>query len=317
MSINPGQSARQLEREADATRRQLATTLDNLADNLTPGRILDEVLAYSRNGGASFVKGLGNAASTNPLPTLLIGVGAAMLLSGKGRLDSIPRGLGNLFHRSNGHEAKSPGRESSTGGLGDTVTDATRSAAAGIKAAASSVRDTAAETAERIGESASNTIAAVRDSAVGLGESVGEFTETTLNAAGEEATHLREQARRLTEDLRDRASSLAEEQPLIVGVAGIALGAILAAALPRTRIEDELMGATSDTIKETAGQIAAEQIDKISSEADKVVGEVKETITEHGLTAEAAVAAVKDAGERVSRALGPGEAGQAASGRQR
>ena len=84
MSLTSGQSARQLEREADDTRRRLSATLDNLADNLTPGRMLDEVIAYSRGGGASFLKGLGNAASTNPLPTLLIGVGAAMFLVWQG-----------------------------------------------------------------------------------------------------------------------------------------------------------------------------------------------------------------------------------------
>jgi hypothetical protein len=314
MSISSGQSARQLEREADDTRRRLSATLDDLADSLTPGRMLDEVIAYSRGGGASFLKGLGNAASANPLPTLLIGVGAAMFLSGKGRLDSIPGSFGDLFGRANGHGAgqdrvsENATKEATVAGTARTVvTDAGSSAASGIMAAASSVRDTVSDTAERIGEGASSAVAAVKNSAVGLGEGVGELAETTLSAVGEEAVLLRDQASRLTRDARDRAIKLAEEQPLIVAVTGIALGAILAAALPRTKFEDELMGETSDTVKETAGQIASEQIDKISSEAEKVVEEVKETITEHGLTTEAAVAALHDAGARVSKALGPGE----------
>jgi hypothetical protein len=325
MSISSGQSARQLEHEADDTRRRLSATLDDLADKLTPGRMLDEVIAYSRNGGASFLKGLGNAASTNPLPTLLIGVGAAMFLSGKGRLDSIPRGFSDLFGRSNGGDAtrdrlpehatpRSSKDVTAAGDAGKQITDAAPSAASGVKAAASSVRDAVSDTANRISEEASDAIVAAKDSAVGLGESVGEFAEKGLNAVGEEAAQLRDQARRLTHDARDRAIKLAEEQPLIVAVAGIALGAILAAALPRTKLEDELMGETSDTVKETAGEIASEQIDKISTEAEKVVEEVKDTITEHGLTAEAAVAVVEDAGERVSAALSPGARRRASRG---
>jgi len=35
------QSARAIENEADATRSRLAGTLDELANNLTPGRMLD------------------------------------------------------------------------------------------------------------------------------------------------------------------------------------------------------------------------------------------------------------------------------------
>ena len=80
---------RTLEREAGERRRRLASTLDDLTNNLTPGRLVDEVLTYSRGGGASFVKGLGNAASANPLPTVLIGLGALMFLTGKGGLSSV------------------------------------------------------------------------------------------------------------------------------------------------------------------------------------------------------------------------------------
>ena len=322
MSLTSGQTARQLEREADDTRRQLSTTLDNLADNLTPGRMLDEVIAYSRGGGASFLKGLGNAASTNPLPTMLISVGAAMFLSGKGRVDSIPSSLGNLFKRSNTNGTSRrddayganlhshSGHGSVVGGASGAIGGAARSAASGVKEAASSVSATAVNAAELIGEGASNAVTAVKDTAVGVGQSVGEFASTAVNAAGEEAAHLRDQARDMTHDLRDRALKLAEEQPLIVAVAGIALGAVIAALLPRTKAEDDLMGETSDTIKNAAGEVASEQIAKISSEADKVASEIKETVADHGLTSKAAANVVRETGERVTAALGSGEPGR-------
>lgn len=51
---------------------------------------------------------------------------------------------------------------------------------------------------------------------------------------------------------RDSWSYLAQEQPLVLGAIGIAVGAALAAAIPPTRAEDELMGETADTLKDEA-----------------------------------------------------------------
>src|SRR5437588_1310354 len=78
-------SSPELESQAAASRARLSGTLDELASNLTPGRMLDEVMSYSRHGGADFLRGLRNAAAANPIPAVLIGAGCAMFLSGKGR----------------------------------------------------------------------------------------------------------------------------------------------------------------------------------------------------------------------------------------
>jgi hypothetical protein len=51
-----------------------------------------------------------------------------------------------------------------------------------------------------------------------------------------------EQSSRLLNDLRTRGTEFAHEQPLIVAAVGIALGAAVAALLPRTQAEDSLMG---------------------------------------------------------------------------
>jgi hypothetical protein len=86
MNYRPHQNARDLESEAAATRARLSDHLDGLVNGLTPGRVIDEVLTYSRRGGTDFLRGLTRAAAANPVPTLLIGAGCAMFLSGRGRL---------------------------------------------------------------------------------------------------------------------------------------------------------------------------------------------------------------------------------------
>jgi hypothetical protein len=298
--------------------------------------MLDEVLTYARGGGASFIKGLGNAASNNPLPTLLIGVGAAMFLSGKGRMDSVPTGFADLFRRSHEDErgsaqpydsAKRPGHarssmvdeagravghaaKSAVSGVRDAassavegVRDAASSAVSGVSEAVSAVGSTISDATTRAGEGAADVVSGVRHKAVAAGESVGAFAGSSLGAAGEEAIHLRDEARRVSLDMRDRAAKFAEEQPLIVAAAGLALGALIAAALPRTRAEDDLMGETSDTVKHAASEVASEQIDEVATGAGTVVEEIKGAISGQGITAKAAADAVRDMGERVKTAV--------------
>jgi hypothetical protein len=67
---------------------------------------------------------------------------------------------------------------------------------------------------------------------------------------------LRESARRGAGHYGRRAQSgfahMREEQPLVVGAIGLAVGAALGAALPKTETEDEWLGDTRDQLKERA-----------------------------------------------------------------
>lgn len=56
--------------------------------------------------------------------------------------------------------------------------------------------------------------------------------------------------------------SMMRDYPLALGAVGLAIGAVVAAALPRTRKEDELMGEQRDRLAEQAKQAGKEQIDK-------------------------------------------------------
>src|SRR4029079_10256312 len=90
MSVSD-QSVRHFEHQSAESRQRLASTLDELAVKLTPGGVVDELLTYAKAGSTDFFRGLGKSAAANPLPTLLIGVGCAMFLSGRGRMDWSPK----------------------------------------------------------------------------------------------------------------------------------------------------------------------------------------------------------------------------------
>ena len=79
------ESAR-IEREVEQTRRQLSGTLEELRGRMTPGRVVDEVIDYTRDStAAEFCRNLGREVRENPLPVVLIGIGIAWLLAASSR----------------------------------------------------------------------------------------------------------------------------------------------------------------------------------------------------------------------------------------
>lgn len=93
---------------------------------------------------------------------------------------------------------------------------------------------------------------------------------STAQAARERVSRLGESARGLGESARQRAQQarggyerIVQEQPLALGALGLAIGALLAASVPRTRKEDELMGPA----KESLAERAKERIDEMSPQA--------------------------------------------------
>lgn len=349
------ESPRAYEREADASRVRLANSLDQLANSLTPGRVLDEVLTYAKGGGGQFLKGLGNAASANPIPSLLIGVGTALFLSGKAKLPlrngatpssaaSYPRQGNAPYPREGKWESDEGGMLSSMAGAvksaASTVGGAIGSAARGVSSsiqsgagavgegaagAASAVSDTAREGADRVADAAGY----VGSAAAGAARAVGQGVSSAFGAAAdagmavgssalEEARVLGDQSRRLMHDARDVATRLASEQPLLVGAAGLAMGIAIAAMLPRSKLEDRWMGETSDAVKETVAGVASEQYQKAKDVTGRVAEEVKNVAAAEGISATAAADVVKDLGEKLRTVVSSvGEVGASADdGRQ-
>jgi hypothetical protein len=76
----------QLKREAEEARWQLSATLDELRARMTPGRVVDQLIDYTRDGPvAEFVRNLGREARENPMPLALIGIGVAWLIVASNR----------------------------------------------------------------------------------------------------------------------------------------------------------------------------------------------------------------------------------------
>ena len=315
MTLELEHTAHEYERAAENNRRRLSSTLDELAASLTPGRMLDEVLSYVRAGGGDFLKGLGKAASANPVPTLLIGVGAAMFLSGKGRVGSNGEAHGPRAEESGTFANGGPGA-STLKSAGGAISEGMAAVGSGIGAAASGVRSgvssagaAVSRTAAGIADEAVSSLSSARDavreagSAVGgatrdLADNVSGFTASVREGALDRGRKAFDESSRVLNDLRIRGADFAQEQPLIVGALGIAIGAAAATLLPRTRTEDALMGETSDSIKGAIGEAAGEQYREAKTAAENVATEAKASAAHHGLSAAGAAEAIRTMADR-------------------
>lgn len=104
------------------------------------------------------------------------------------------------------------------------------------------------------------------------------------HAIGEGARHLGEGARHQWQRAREGYDHTLREQPLALGAVGLAVGALLAAVIPRTREEDELMGETRDRIAKEAMTAAKEQGQKIEHVAAAAGEAASEAARREGLT---------------------------------
>lgn len=135
-----------------------------------------------------------------------------------------------------------------------------------------------------------------------------EGTESMTDAARDRIVAAREAALDAQHYLADRGRDYADtgreyysDQPLIGGLLAFGIGAMIGAALPRTRQEDEYLGAYRDRALEEAERIYDQESGKLRAVADAALTEAKSVASE---TLEAAKAGTPSGKEAVDRVEG-------------
>src|SRR4051812_21090226 len=164
-------STQQLEHETEQTRARLAETLEELK-TMTPGRVLDEVLDYAKEGGGDLLRGLGRQVSDNPIPAALIGAGLMWMMMGHGKTNGATAPRVNGDGHAAGETFSNIGDSAIEMGsdLGTKASDAAQSVKDTMQSAASSVSETASTLKEKastaydsVAETANRTKWAVKD----------------------------------------------------------------------------------------------------------------------------------------------------------
>lgn len=292
-----GHSSAELEREVEAQRAQVESTIGEIKERLSPGQLVDELLSYTKHGGGHFAANLGQTVTANPVPAALLGISLAWLMAGP----KAPAGSGNAhgsYHGPRGEPGYRAVRGRSLQRVGHAPDEAsglwysefTDDAGAKYRArsdkAGRRMGHFMDETGKAFGgffDETGQRIEEFRDDAGNLiDEAMGwanHAWEDATSAASRQFGGLAQNAQRLGGDAsrmtRD-ALHVLEDQPLVMGALAFAAGAALGATLPHTKQEDEILGDVSDDVKREAGKAASGLYEQGKEKAEEIYDDVRD-----------------------------------------
>ena len=268
-----------LEREAEQNRAVLVDTVDALR-----ATVLGEVEDVRRKVSFDYLGAeIRNQVRANPLRSFAIGAGLTLPLWRMGRRIPMPLlliGAGVALARPSTKNAIAGAANTASahvGQLGARSGDALGSAwdgAKGTGAQASQKMVAGLETVQKTVRETKNDVVAR------VGDLLGTGSEAASNAAGQGANALqsgadqltgaRDYATRKVTETRSQAVDLFYDNPLLVAGAGLALGALLAAIVPATETEGQLLEKVAPDLKQKATDLVDQGYETVRDAAGDI-----------------------------------------------
>jgi hypothetical protein len=311
---------------------------EQLMDDVTAAARRNPMQAVAIGAGVAYP--LLRMARTIPLPVLMVGAGLFFAGSKTGQaasqkaadmasdLSDEARRRAHDFTDQVGETAAAAKAFASDNldRLRDTVSggaDQASQAADQVNAAANRVAATLAsgpdrlkDTAASLGASAADQVTDLKDRAIrAVGSAVSsvqdiasDATSAARRVAGTTADgglNVVKTARDTAADLTGRAGrtflETIEQNPLVVAGVGLLIGGLIASALPRSDIEDGLVGDASSSLKRRAQAAASQGIDAAKDAVGDIYDKAARQADAEGLTADALGKAAQDIGQKVRR----------------
>jgi uncharacterized phage infection (PIP) family protein YhgE len=303
-------------------------------------RLLNDLTAAARRNpmqavavGASVAYPLLRLARTIPLPVLMVGAGLFFAGSKTGQAatqkasevvsdlsDEVGRRASD-FGDQVGESASAAKTYASdqldrvSAAVSDRTDQASRAAdAAGATLASNSQK--LQEKAESLGASVSNRATDLRDEGVRTASSTAATVQdiasgatsvnqraigTTTDAGLDAASAVGDRESNFTERAGKTIFETIEQNPLMVAGVGLIVGGLIASALPRSDLEDDLIGNASTEVKRGAETAASRGFDAARNAVGEVYDQTARQAEAEGLTPDSMGKAAQDIGQRVRR----------------
>jgi hypothetical protein len=198
------------------------------------------------------------------------------------------------------------------GQAADQVNEAANQAGATLASSADSLKGKAASLGASAADQASDlkdrTLRAVGSAASNLQDFASDATASArrvASSAADAGLNAAKTARDTASDLSGRAGKTVletiEQNPLVVAGVGLLIGGLIASALPRSDIENGLIGEASNAVKKRAQAAASQGIDAAKDAAGDVYDKAVRQAEAEGLTPGALGNTAEDIGQRVRR----------------
>jgi hypothetical protein len=285
----------EIERDIEADRRRIEEKIDAIQQRMSPGQLVDEMLAYGKSsGGGEYIANLGNAIKNNPIPLAMMGVSLAWLMAGpKTGVASYARNDDHYSYDASDDYVEYPlatieGDIRRTGPVQSDGTSRYSHFVDGAGKRFKALTDTTGQRAGHFMDESGQTFRGFVDASGRQVSSIRDEAGKLFDQASGWASHTWRQmtsstgkigsafagAGRSTMDagsvLNDNIVKHFKDQPLIGGALAFAVGAAIGAALPTTRQENEAMGAAADSVKSKVSSEASKAVDKAESVASDV-----------------------------------------------
>ena len=250
IEIERDQDPASIERESDQIRAGMGRTLDRIEQKLSPKELVDRSFELIEERGGKIVTMLGNAVKQNPVPLLLAATGLVWFFASASRQRS-------------GASDQTPDNDTD-GYAGDVAgSDSGEGYAANENPEEEGLPHGLREKATVVGEKLQRNAADLSDKLHSGASAASERIKSSTRAVGQRLSSTRRGAEARTQQVRDNFSTMLEEQPLVLGAIGVAVGALIGAALPDSDYENRMMGKAKAKSVEKAKQIGAEQYLKV------------------------------------------------------
>lgn len=257
--------------QIEETRAGLGETIDAIQERLSLSNISEQVSEQVNNAietakdsvyeatigkAVHFMKTTGKeisgssivgAAKENPLPFVLIGLGAGLLAYQSFSRSSSDRSR-TMSSRGTGY--KRP-QQLTSGSRRDRGSSLMQTAQGGIRNVKDSVSDAAGSAIDGVSRAANSAYDGVTRAA-----------ESTYAGAGDLAGRAIDKASDLGTMAQEKYSQYLEEKPWAIGVVALAAGAAIGMAIPSTRYEGELMGEARINLMNKVQDSATDLVDK-------------------------------------------------------
>jgi hypothetical protein len=260
--MNMTRSVEELRRESERNRAELAATVDRLKQGISdttrdlrhivsPQHVKSEVSDYVSDKAQGWVKGLKQQVMDNPMRAVAAGTAVAVPLLRLARGVPLP-----LLMIAAGLALTSKSvRDQATGAVSPVMDEAGRF----IDQTAERVQEARSGAQAKLSESQGRAAGAVNDAMDAAKTSADDLKARATEAAGAIGDNIT----RGMDAIKDSANAAPEQarqiigdNAALIGGLGIAIGAVIAAALPETKFEDRTAGPASDGLKRAVGEAA-------------------------------------------------------------
>jgi hypothetical protein len=312
----------------------VADTASDIRQRISPDAIKAEVSDYIKSRGEQLLNDVTAAARRNPMQAVAVGASVAYPLLRLARAIPLPVlmvGAGLFFAGSKTGQAATQKASDVASDLSDEVVRRAREfgdqvgESASVRATdlrdqgvrmAGSAAATVQDKAASFGSSLSDRATDLKDQGIRMASSAAttvqdiasSATSVARNAAGATADaglDAARAARDTASDLTDRAGKTIfqtiEKNPLLVAGVGLLIGGLIASSLPRSDIEDGLVGDASTAVKRRAQAAASQGFDAAKDAVGEVYDEATLQADAEGLTPDGIGKAAQDLGQRVRR----------------